>query len=233
MDVCERLHRAQQAAADGQHDEALREYIWFHEHALDFEPSLYGVRLSFAMGYWLDLAKVYPEALRALKDIRDQKTQRLLAGDGNRELFHDVESINEHLKDERATYEMFLKLNAANPSLARSCVSLAMPAIVKSGDCHLARRFIADPFEKIQRWSTTLNEDIANLANEPSRETPVQDTYVHIYVERINLLLSVLNGTGEYENAERLRASALESIESPLVREAVRVALESSSETEA
>ena len=227
MEPQERLHQAQLAAREGRYEEALREYIWFHEHALELEPALYGVRLSFALGYWLDLAQDYPAALDSLKDIRDRKTQRLIAGEGDRELFHDVESINEWLKDERATYDLFLNLRALHPDLALSCTSLAIPAIVKAKDYKLARELISDPREKIRKWSTVLNEDIADLAECPVREAPAQDAYVHIYAGRVNVLLEILAGVGECSAAEEIKAFALESVESSSIREAVNVALAS------
>ena len=46
MDVRERYQQAQEAARDGRHEEALREYLWFHEHALEHEPAMYEVRLG-------------------------------------------------------------------------------------------------------------------------------------------------------------------------------------------
>ena len=230
MDVRERYQQAQEAAREGRHEEALREYLWFHEHALEHEPAMYGVRLSFALGAWLELGQAYPKALAALKEIRDRKTMQLASGSGNRELFHDVESINECLEEDRATYELFLKLQAINPALARECAGLAMPAVVKATDFRLARNFIGDPAAKIRKWSAVLNEDIADLAKEPPRDAPVQDAYVHIYAERVSLLLAVLNGVGERAEAESLKQMALASIESAPVRDAVVAALANAAE---
>lgn len=91
------------AAQEGRFSEALSEYIWFHEHALEERPSLHGVRLSFALGYWLELAEQYPPARAALQSVLDEKTARLERGDQDWELFNDVTAINrESGKDERA-----------------------------------------------------------------------------------------------------------------------------------
>lgn len=225
MDIRNRYQRAQEAAREGRHEEALREYLWFHEHALEIEPSLYGVRLSFALAAWLDLGHAYPPALDALKRVRDEKTRRLLASEGGRELFHDVEAINEHLDDDEATYELFQKLQTVDPELASTCASLAMRAIVQARDYDLASRYIADPEEELRNWSVVLNEDIADLAKEPPQEAPVQDAYVHIYAERVRLLLAILNGVGERARAEAVHKAALESVDSVVVREAVAQAV--------
>jgi hypothetical protein len=186
---------------------------------------MYGVRLSFALAAWLKLAQTYPKALTALKDVRDRKAAQLASGGGNRELFHDVEAINECLEEDQATYDLFLKIQTNNPSLATQCASLAMRALVTAKDYSLAHRFIEDPVEKIRKWSSVLNEDIADLAKEPPRDAPVQEAYVHIYAQRVGLLLAVLNGVGERAQAESFRQMALASVESPPVREAVAAAL--------
>jgi hypothetical protein len=225
MDVRERYQQAQEAAREGRHEEALGEYLWFHEHALEHEPAMYGVRLSFALAAWIELGQIYPKALAALKEIRDRKTMQLASGGGDRELFHDVDSINEYLEDEKGTYELFLKLQSTSPALAQECAGLAIPALVKAKDFRLARTFIDDPAAKIQKWSTVLNEDIADLAKEPPRDAPVQEAYVHIYAERVGLLLAVLNGVGEREQAESFKEIALASVESTPVREAVATVL--------
>jgi hypothetical protein len=230
MDAIERYRRAQSAAREGRHEEALQEYLWFHDHALEADRALYGVRLSFALSDWYDLGKVYPKALDALKEVRDRKSQRLISGEGNRALFHDVESINERLGDFQATYDLFRTLNATNPTLAHECAGLAMPAIVEVRDYALAREFLGDPVAKIQKWSSVLNKDIADLANEPPREAPVQDAYVHIYAERVGLLLAVLNGVGDHNQAASIRQGALASVESTPVREAVAVLLPNAAE---
>ena len=208
----------------------MREYLWFHEHVLEHEPSMYGVRLSFALAAWVELGQAYPEALATLKDVRDRKTNQLVAGGGSRELFHDVESINEYLEDERATYDLFLKLRAIDPALARECAGLAIPALVKTKDFALARIFIEDPAAKVRKWSAGLNEDIDDLAKEPPRDAPVQEAYVHIYAERVGLLLAVLNGVGEHAEAESVREMALSSIESAAIRDAVASALANANE---
>jgi hypothetical protein len=88
------LHVAQRAVKEGCYEEALSEFVWFHEHALEELPSLYGVRLSFALSYWAQLAEVYPKARVVLEQIRDKKADAVLSPSADRALFHDVVAIN-------------------------------------------------------------------------------------------------------------------------------------------
>src|ERR1700748_254386 len=99
------LEAARQFASERKFSAALRKHIWYHNHALEINPAQYGVRLSFALGDWMELARNYPPALAALKKIRDQKTRKLLNATKDRELFHDVQSINRRLNDTTATVE--------------------------------------------------------------------------------------------------------------------------------
>jgi hypothetical protein len=225
MSAHARYKKAQEAARDGRHEEALQEHIWFHNNALDEQPALYGVRLSYALSDWVDLGKTYPPALLALKEIRDAKTAKLQRGEGNRALFHDVESINEWLKETGLTYQLFLHMLKASPEMAKECVSLAMPSIVHARDFALARTFIDDPEATARKWMRLLNDDIAYLAKEPPSKAPVQDGYVHFYAQRMLLLLTILSGVGEQGLAESIRETALMSIVSAPIRDAVRDAI--------
>jgi hypothetical protein len=227
MDPRARLQRGQEAAAAGRYEDALRDYIWFHEHALEHEPSLYGVRLSFALWYWMELANEYPEARTALKRIRDEKTTRLLNGDTNRDLFHDVESINERLENEEATYELFATLEKAKPDFAAVCADLAMPAIVKAEDFEMALRHTPSPGDTLSSYSEALNRDIEEMERQPPSKAPRLEAYVQIYVRRVYLLLKILRGNNQNSEADALRVRALELVRSPLVRDAVREGLQS------
>lgn len=230
MNAKERYKNAQEAARDGRYEEALREHIWFHDHALAEQSSLYGVRLSYALADWVELGKVYPPALAALQAVRDAKAVSLQNGDGNRALFHDVESINDSLTEHESTYQLFVQLLKVNPTMAKGCADLALPSIVRAKDFVLARTLIEDPERAVQKWSRVLNEDVADLAHEPPRKAPLQEAYVHFYAQRIRELLAVLVGVGDLALAESIRKTALTSIESSSVRDAVDAALSNDSE---
>jgi hypothetical protein len=223
-DAAARLHQARWAAIDGRHEEALREYIWFHNHALRHEPSLYGVRLSFALSYWMELAKAYPKARRELERIRAGKIAALRNGKGGRDLFHDVTAINRQLTRPRDTYRLFRKLQATRPRLASRCATIALPAIVLSRDFELARHYLPWPARRVARLAERLNGDIAGLKHRNSR-APARQAYIHNYCEDVRMLIAVLRGVGERSLAAEIRTSALDLVHSRSVRQAVRAAL--------
>ena len=56
------LREAQDDARAGRYPDALAKHVWFHENALTYAPAMYGVRLSFALSYWVNLGNLYPPA---------------------------------------------------------------------------------------------------------------------------------------------------------------------------
>ena len=71
------------------------EFVWFHEHALEVDRAYRGVRLSFALAFWLELAEQYPPALTEFQRKLNEKTTRLSGGELSRDLFNDIEAMNE------------------------------------------------------------------------------------------------------------------------------------------
>src|SRR4051812_29867743 len=65
MNASERLHSGRTATHEGRFEEALSQFIWFHEHSLEEDRAYLGVRLSFALSYWMELAERYPPARAA------------------------------------------------------------------------------------------------------------------------------------------------------------------------
>jgi len=39
-------------AHQGKNEEALERFLWFHDHALEHDPAMHGVRLPYALSSW-------------------------------------------------------------------------------------------------------------------------------------------------------------------------------------
>ena len=103
----------------------MQKHLWFHENALKYTPSLAGVRLSFALDYWIELGKKYPKAKEALVSIRDKNTKAFSEGNGTVALFHDVRAINDNLNERSKTVALFKMLHEKFPELAKACYQFA------------------------------------------------------------------------------------------------------------
>ena len=230
IDPGERLQKGEEAARQGRYQEALDEYVWFHENALEHDDAYYGVRLSFALASWVLLANEYPPALTRLREVRDTKASLLRTGDGNREHFHDVEAINRRLGESLGTYQLFVDIESARPELASACSSIARAAMIAARDFLRARRYMTNPAALIEKWANGLNEDLQRTVGEPDEEFDMRsarkDAYITNYIQRITEVLTILVGNGERPEAKRLKQLAIESIRDRDARSRVQIALE-------
>lgn len=225
MDAWARYHAAGALVREGRHEEALREFQWFHEHALVECPSMAGVRLSYALGAWADLGAVHAPARAALEAVRDRDTALLLAGKGDRHLFIDVSAIYRVLGEAKRTHALFVDIEKIDPSLAQSCASVALPAIIGAGDYALAERLLPDPECLVRRNASILNADFSGRRRMPFTRAPYLATSINMYVDRVREVLTVLDGRGRVQEADRLRSLAADLIPATTVRRAVRAAL--------
>ncbi len=211
---------------EGRHEEALLEYVWFHEHALTEQAGLYGVRLSFALAYWMELAALYPKARLVLEQIRDRKTDALLSNSENRHVFHDIAAINDHLLEHGKTHALFAKLAATSPQFAEACSRYALPSLVLAGDFALAARFSPDPERQLRERGTDLNRTIQRRKQGKYSPAPHIKAEIHIYAEKVKQLMLISDGLGKRTEAARLKQVAIASIQATSIRKAVAAALE-------
>jgi hypothetical protein len=148
-DMQKYLSETEALVREGKHKAALDRFLWFHDHALEHDPAMYGVRLSFALSDWKQLGDVYPPALTAMKKIRDDKVNLLIQGKGNSSLFHDVESLNSKLGDNAKTVELFRTLDEGQKDLAKQCWDMAKTTIIKDRAYDLVRKYIGNP---VREW---------------------------------------------------------------------------------
>jgi len=145
------LQKTRELAQEGEYQEALRRFIWFHEHALEYEPAMCGVRLSFALMYWNELGEVYPPADSALIEIRDKAVCQIESGQGDSALFNDVVALNRTLEEESETVLLFRKLSENQQDLARQCWAAAEEAVMNAEQYDLAAEYVSDPVEEFEK----------------------------------------------------------------------------------
>jgi hypothetical protein len=212
------FERARQAREEGRFQEALKDHLWLHEHALDVSPDWNGVRLSFALRDWIYLAEQFPPARTALQAIRDRESARMLQGGATVERFREIASINEALGEVPATHQLFLALDSIDAAVAEQCAELAMNALVKCQDFQLARRFLASPEQRIAQLAERLNGAAEALASQPASAAPTLLAFVLNYAKEVRLVLAVLRGMDEHDEAGNMKKAALDAIRSDGLR---------------
>jgi hypothetical protein len=198
--------KAMKSFEQGKYEEALRHHISFHDTILKTEPAMYGVRLSFALSSWVDLGKKYPVALTALKDIRDNKTVRLAGGKESVELFHDVESINEHLGEEAATVSLFKTIEGKSPAFARKVLTIAEDALVHGKEYKLARKYMGDPATVLASAKRLYEQDMKYAQRNPGSDQSSERAFRNIFTGRILSLITILRNTDDEARAKQIQA---------------------------
>ena len=121
---------------------ALAKHIWFHKNALKYEPSLVGVRLSFALSDWMSLGKEYPPALEKLKSIRDALEARVQSGEDIAKEFHDLVAINRYLGDDQRSVESFKAFEKNHPNSAPLVFLYTRNALIKAKEYETYAKYI-------------------------------------------------------------------------------------------
>ena len=221
MNARERLQAGRAATYDGRFDEALLHFLWFHDHALQEDPAFAGVRLSFALGYWLELAQQYGPAMDAFRTRRDAKVAILRAGQLDRSLFHDVEAMSERLQEDETTAALFVLLHERSPDFARSCARIAVPMLVRTKRFVLAKEYMPEPKARIERLVQELLRDIGEIEERPRTRAPRFQAFTHIFADDLTDTLDVLRATGASKQAAQLKRRAISSLKLKYIQNAV------------
>ena len=200
----------------GQYEDALQHCLWYHNHAVQIDPAQSGVRLSFAMEQWGELALRYPRAQQAMKETRDRAVREFAQGGGNFALFQEAAAFNTRLRNEPATLALFESVRQQDPALARQCYWVMERTLVERGEYDVCASFIPD-FQ--QRFEFT--RDSYQRTGEIADQTPgVNPTSIRKeahkqFVNTTRMLVEILVGVGRKAEAEKMQTQALKVLNVP------------------
>jgi len=214
------FQEATELIREERYEEALQKHIWIHDHVLEERPSYAGVRLSFALAQWADLGRKYPKALVALKEIRDKKTARLLAGENNASLFQDVKAINGYLGDTRATVDLFKQIDSLQPAFATTVYGQAEGPLVDLEEFILARKYMGDPEIRFAKAKSNYDRGIDFAAKRASGESS-RRAFESIFTDNVVQILLVLDRTGDKVSARNIQTEALAVLDNSKIRGAI------------
>ncbi|MCJ7483272.1 MAG: hypothetical protein MUO31_09940 [Thermodesulfovibrionales bacterium] len=193
----------------GKYKEALERFIWFHDHALEHEPAMYGVRLSYALDSWKALGEVYPPAKKAFLETRDRKTHQLKKGEGDSSLFHDVASLNRTLQEEGKTVELFKILDKENPTLAKKSWNVAKDYVIDAKCFDLARKYLGNLVREFTSVKAMYDRNVT-LYDDPRIGGKDFKAYnENNFVEESLRLIQVAVALGDKEAAKEIQKQAL------------------------
>jgi hypothetical protein len=192
----------------GDYEEALKRHLWFHEHALEHQPSMYGVRLSFALSYWKQLGAVYPPAIEAMKRVRDESAARLEKGVRNASLFHDVVSLNDSLEENARTVELFRKLDQDQPASAREYWRMASQQILQARAYDLAKKYVGNLMAEYEQIKTKLDRMQSAIVG-LGRQEALKANSERSFVDETLLLIDLAVALNDMNTARQIQSKAL------------------------
>ncbi|HEX3856113.1 MAG TPA: hypothetical protein VHY30_02320 [Verrucomicrobiae bacterium] len=199
------MDEAEADARAGNYSDALAKQVWFFQNALKYDSAETGVRLSFALGDWVNLGQNYPPALDKLKAIRDDAEQNVRQGKDALNNCVDFIAINDALKDYDKTLELFIWLDANNSVLAKTVFGHSqhylLPALIKSKQYQLCGKYIdanASMDKILQIYRYTMKH-----ATE-SDDTSLKNFENQYLVNRTTTLIAVLTITGRKTDAQQI-----------------------------
>lgn len=218
------LSEARDDTAAGRYEVALVKHLWYHENALKFDDGQAGVRLSFALSDWLELAKLYPPAMEALRSTRDLAEQQVRAGHDAWASFNDFDGINQCLNENRRTVELFRWLSIERLDDAKAFVNVAQDALMAEGEHELLIKHI-DPEQKFDDIGYYHRASLRSVRGDALRKEALD----RLYARKLARLVALLVVLGRRSEAERhLHLLDIER-EDDFVREAVARALKGES----
>jgi len=215
------LSETEELAQEGKHKEALERYIWFHDHALEHQPSMYGVRLSFALSSWKRLADKYPSAMKAFKEIRDKKTKKLSGGNGNAAIFHDVVALNRTLGDETKTITLFEAIAKMDPQLANDCWGIAKEAVFKEKRYDLAQQYVKSVAKEFDRVESSYERNIKMYENPDMGGEQFKEYNENRLVKEALQLIEVSLAIGKRDDAVAIQKRVLALVKDDRLIEAI------------
>ena len=208
------LSEAQNDANQGNYEIALEKHIWFHENALKIDGSYYGVRLSFALAYWVLLAEKYTPALDALFAISDReevKARKSIVC--CTEAFHDFASINEYLKRYEKVVSLFVWFDKSKPPVAKVNFKFAKKSLIISKKYLLINKYIESGSE-LASYRNLYEETMSRL-EEKDLGDQIKVFMKDGFIRDVSTLVAILSINGRHNEAQHIAKESQKVFQSP------------------
>jgi hypothetical protein len=206
------LHETFADLREGRCHVALAKHVWFHNNALKYQDSLYGVRLSFALSYWKELAERYPPAMEALRQARDDAELRFHESGFAFKAFHDFRSLNRILGEEERTAVAFKVVDRTNPESAARLYGVAEDALIQQGEFALCGKYL-EP--ETMLGSAIYGHEIQSRIDREELTTrpDFPQTATNRFVEKVATLIALLAKNGRDDDAQWVARTALAKVD--------------------
>lgn len=195
-----RYKNAQELARNGNPAAALNEFLWCFDEGMPRVTSYGGVRRSYLLSSIAKLGEEYPAALTALRERRDNASQRMLNSKNDSDAAMDFAALNRTLKEDQNTLAVFDQLPAEDPR-RQTLASAAYDLLVEAQRYNDA--LVGKPYENISAMFEMMRKERplpANIANPEMIRKTQRDHLINSTAKSVE----VLAGAGDLVHARAL-----------------------------
>ncbi|QDT41875.1 hypothetical protein Pan241w_19430 [Gimesia alba] len=218
------LSEAQADARAKRYEVALAKQVWIHQNALKHNPGFSGVRLSFALHAWHDLAKVYPPALDQLREARDQAAKNVLDGKQLFKSFQEFASINRTLNENSLTVNTFIQLELQDKAAAKKVFLLAEPSLIRGQEYKICGKYL-EP-KRSYALMLQIRESNQRPAKKPQFGPNILEFTNKKFTNDISTLIALLVVNDRKQEAKEIAVSAKKEWDNDAFHAAIDKALE-------
>ncbi len=220
-DMQKYLNDSRQLVKEKKYQEALDHFRWFHEHALEYDEAMAGVRLSYALSDWKALGEVYPPAMWALTGTRDIKTKQILNNERSSKLFHDVMAINRTLGENYKTIELFQTLTETRPDTAKKCWPAARDPLFDAKRFDIINKYISSPLKEYSVVKANYDRNVKLYNNEKIGGEFFKSYNEKRFVQQCIQLIQLSLFNKDQNSAKEIHQKANLIVENDLLRKAL------------
>lgn len=108
------------------------------------------VRLSFGLGSWAELGKVYPPAHMALVQLAAERKNIIYAGTADFEVFQEYTSINSYINRQDESIETFQYVEKNYPQQVQHIYPLVEDILIAKKQYDIIKKNIGDPIYEFE-----------------------------------------------------------------------------------
>ena len=221
----------QEAGADyraARHEVALAKYIWFHNNALAIDSAQYGVRLSFALAYWQQLAAVYPPAMDAFIVARDLAETTFFKAISPAAFpngaFTDAVAMNGYLADHPRDVTLFKHVELQHPKDATRAYRQVQKSLIATKSYLLCNPYL-DATADYAKLLTRYRDGVARDAVKAKATAAPDDFNIRIFSVDVANLVALLIHNNRAAEAGSVADKALADVSDKEARAKITAAL--------
>ncbi len=206
------LKKAREAHQSGDYAQSLEMYQAFYERALETEPSLSGVRLSYCLAEWAMLGEQYPEARARLERKRDEALA-LLKETRDPTHFHDFASICKYLDTPHLPVEFFLQTDAEDSAFAETLARFIWDSLAEEELWDICNAYMPDAAAKYEEALQDFDYAVDLIeSGQAGGPADFKQLFAGRCADDITTVLRILKETGQLTKLRSLQTRAAEDL---------------------